>query len=749
MLLHERETAINLRAPRGMTQMAPDGPRVGQSTVAPDGGTPMLYTQSAPTGLMTPRGTRVMGSTRTLQGALAQTITGSETPSGMPLSPRAATVADYHENMKNDAKTYGTAHADAATYEGMYMRCIGERGAAESEGYRKQMLAAGRGDEIEGVVVAPAWTWPAGGSLVVAVAVCGLASGVVGPGRMLGPLLPAWHAWAGGRFFEEMEARVQRWGEEHSVGWPAVNDNNDPFDDLFEAQPAAHRWRQQFLLLNQELCAKADVTLARSVGDLGTPRFLGPVPALLLCLVPLLFAQLAISRMLLSKRHRVGGAGGVQSGDGGRAAGWLYKLLKLAVASVCVATVVHCILAFQFLRRATTVCHGLRGLHNAHYQGMALWALDHYLMPSALLERPNYHCALPVPELSGLVEGGLVVFTLNMLWFAWIQGRHYISWILKASSFWTAKRDERTEQHKWEKRTFEELVNFSVNILDIDGYFFFRTLFEMKLEDLIYSNKHMLRVLQEATRLTVEGYPFLYCLRRDHLPQINNAILNRVSERFSAAFILQEAGLPTVTRTYHFALTCERSSWVGQSKLRVMIASSELLKGLTGSLRAMKRADISPRWRPGSENSDRWATILEMARLMDEGSPLVGKLDLAIPAPGGAAPAGVTADLCVDLLREYSRQRNIAAGATEGRASGAAEGGAYGASGTLQRQTTSVGGGANVPANSKMNAWLKEATVVPQPALATTAAADVRTSSFVGRSVAVSRRTAPEFEHVD
>ena len=136
---------------------------------------------------------------------------------------------------------------------------------------------------------------------------------------------------------------------------------------------------------------------------------------------------------------------------------------------------------------------------------------------------------------------------------------------------------------------------------------------------------------------------------------------------------------------------------------------------------------------------------------MDEGSPLVGKLDLAIPAPGGAAPAGLTADLCVDLLREYSRQRNVAAGATESRVSGAAEGGANGPSGTLQRQTTSVGGAASVPANSKMGAWLKLATVVPQPAFATTgtAAADVGTSFFVGRSVAVSRRTAPEFKHVD
>lgn len=73
-------------------------------------------------------------------------------------------------------------------------------------------------------------------------------------------------------------------------------------------------------------------------------------------------------------------------------------------------------------------------------------------------------------------------------------------------------------------------------------------------------------MLQSATRLTVENYPFLYCLDRKAYPQINNAILNSVSERFAIWHMQQETGLPVpmCVRTYHFALTCERGPWVAQ-----------------------------------------------------------------------------------------------------------------------------------------------------------------------------------------
>lgn len=68
------------------------------------------------------------------------------------------------------------------------------------------------------------------------------------------------------------------------------------------------------------------------------------------------------------------------------------------------------------------------------------------------------------------------------------------------------------------------------------------------------------------------------------------------------------------------ANTTTRRTVGAQSKLRVMLASSEFLTSLNeASNRAKAAGDpgIAPKWR-GNENSDRWGCLLESASAMQQ-----------------------------------------------------------------------------------------------------------------------------------
>jgi hypothetical protein len=140
---------------------------------------------------------------------------------------------------------------------------------------------------------------------------------------------------------------------------------------------------------------------------------------------------------------------------------------------------------------------------------------------------------------------------------------------------WLAQRAARAA---FTRRDFLHRVNFSLNYVE-NNELRIRTLKESDVDQIILDNRHGRNVILKAARNArrSDQAPFLD-LPADCGWLVLNAILNEISEEFSAGHLAKSMGLPSRSCRYVFGATCEWDDDVKMRKIRVMIVAEDLLK---------------------------------------------------------------------------------------------------------------------------------------------------------------------------
>ncbi len=125
------------------------------------------------------------------------------------------------------------------------------------------------------------------------------------------------------------------------------------------------------------------------------------------------------------------------------------------------------------------------------------------------------------------------------------------------------------------KREFLDRVNFSLNILK-DGRLLIRTLME-KPGDEVFLNPLLVKIVNHAATKTTREDCLLPINPKDYWFCLN-ALLNEVSEKFSAGFLKQDLNQPVDATRYVMCLTCEVAPNIKTRKVRVMLIKKSLLE---------------------------------------------------------------------------------------------------------------------------------------------------------------------------
>ncbi len=152
---------------------------------------------------------------------------------------------------------------------------------------------------------------------------------------------------------------------------------------------------------------------------------------------------------------------------------------------------------------------------------------------------------------------------------------HFAAFLVGIICTWLAQRAARAA---FTRRDFLHRVNFSLNFVE-NNELRIRTLKESDVDQIILDNRHGRNVILKAARNArrSDQAPFLD-LPPDCGWLVLNAILNEISEAFSAGHLAKSMGLPSRSCWYVFGVTCEWDDDVKMRKIRVMVIAEELLK---------------------------------------------------------------------------------------------------------------------------------------------------------------------------
>jgi hypothetical protein len=152
---------------------------------------------------------------------------------------------------------------------------------------------------------------------------------------------------------------------------------------------------------------------------------------------------------------------------------------------------------------------------------------------------------------------------------------HLAAFLVGIICTWLAQRAARAA---FTRRDFLHRVNFSLNYVE-NNELRIRTLKESDVDQIILDNRHGRNVVLKAARNArgSDQAPFLD-LPEDCGWLVLNAILNEISEEFSAGHLAKSMGLPSRSCWYVFGATCEWDDDVKMRKIRVMVVAEELLK---------------------------------------------------------------------------------------------------------------------------------------------------------------------------
>ncbi|HEV7299913.1 MAG TPA: hypothetical protein VGN72_11160 [Tepidisphaeraceae bacterium] len=139
---------------------------------------------------------------------------------------------------------------------------------------------------------------------------------------------------------------------------------------------------------------------------------------------------------------------------------------------------------------------------------------------------------------------------------------------------WWGKRRARAE---WSRKRFLDRINFSLNLIH-DGTLQIRTLAEMNCKQVFLNEVAVERILAAAAKTSADDA--ILPLPSDERWYMLNAVLNEISERYSAGFLKRDMGLPVRTANYLICLTYENAGDLKTRKIRAMIVRKDLLLNL-------------------------------------------------------------------------------------------------------------------------------------------------------------------------
>ena len=135
----------------------------------------------------------------------------------------------------------------------------------------------------------------------------------------------------------------------------------------------------------------------------------------------------------------------------------------------------------------------------------------------------------------------------------------------------------RTE---WRRKTFLRQVNFSINHLE-SGTLQLRTLMEQDALE-VWLNQYGVSLVVDAAERTTVSQPFLQLKSTEDQEYALRAVLNVLSERFAESYLASAMHVPTRKERFLFGVTCEKYGALRTQKLRVIIATPDLLAQLFG-----------------------------------------------------------------------------------------------------------------------------------------------------------------------
>ena len=189
--------------------------------------------------------------------------------------------------------------------------------------------------------------------------------------------------------------------------------------------------------------------------------------------------------------------------------------------------------------------------------------------------------------------------------------------LLSLLAGWYGKR--LLDRLRWRKKQFLHRMLVSLNSLH-DGKLLLRTVFERSLQE-VFLNGYAVSIVADAAERTAAAQPLLP-LPKDETWHILTAVLNAIAEEFHAGPVARDLGLPTVAGIYLFCLTHEKAEDVKQSKVRVQLIREDVLRCLPKE----------PPQFDSPHHATRFETLQAMAKAHAEGSPLVRRIELVLPA---------------------------------------------------------------------------------------------------------------------
>lgn len=166
-------------------------------------------------------------------------------------------------------------------------------------------------------------------------------------------------------------------------------------------------------------------------------------------------------------------------------------------------------------------------------------------------------------------------------------------WILIAAgcASYFAGRRART---RWLKRDFLNRLNVTLTTID-NGTLRIRTILEMDCDEIFLNPSAANQIVKYAKQTTDKDS--ILPVPRDDCWQYLNAVLNEISERFSAGQIKRDLGLSVEHGEYLLCLTCEKAGDIRTQKVRGMLMRKSLLTNLPSEQPKLESPLHSTRWR--------------------------------------------------------------------------------------------------------------------------------------------------------
>jgi hypothetical protein len=161
----------------------------------------------------------------------------------------------------------------------------------------------------------------------------------------------------------------------------------------------------------------------------------------------------------------------------------------------------------------------------------------------------------------------------------------------------------RRARSRWHKRDFLDRLNVSLTTIE-DGILRIRTIFEMGCEEVFLNPSAAKTVLKLAKQTTADD-PVLP-IPKDDCWQYLNAVLNEISERFSAGFVKRDIGLSVDRAVYVLCLTCERAGPVRTQKIRGLLVRKSMLTALPEEEPAYESSSHVVRWKTLQQIADQY-----------------------------------------------------------------------------------------------------------------------------------------------